>query len=414
MPDKPARRSAVSGALRRPFTQQVAFFRRKLGNQVPTARWDDLTGAQHDTAFVVAGAQKADLLSDLAASVDRAIAEGKSLGAFRKDFDAAVERNGWRGWTGEGSKGGRAWRTRTIYRTNASTSYAAGRRAQLEEANFPFWVYRHGGSKEPRPEHLDWDGLVLPPDHPFWTKHSPPSEWGCSCYILGARSMRAARRLGGDPDKKLPDGWDSIDPATGAPPGIGKGWDYAPGASVSGAVRAAAAKIGGWDHQVAKAFMADVPAALRDALARSYRRLPSVADDTRRYARRVLGESGDAVVEEARTIGLLTSEEITTIEKLIGVRLDGYDLTLSRSAIGHIERGHGVANETERTQRGVRTKDYARLVQVLAAPDKTSKGSEPNTVVFSRRIDGELYVAVFEALGTKRKALTLKTFYIKR
>jgi len=30
--------SSVSGALGRPFTEQVAFFRRKLGNQVPTRR----------------------------------------------------------------------------------------------------------------------------------------------------------------------------------------------------------------------------------------------------------------------------------------------------------------------------------------------------------------------------------------
>jgi uncharacterized protein with gpF-like domain len=198
--------SAVSGALRRPITEQVAFFRQKLGNQVPTERWDDLTREQHDTAFVVAGAQKADLLSDLAASVDRAIAEGKSLDAFRKDFNAAVERNGWHGWTGEGSKGGRAWRTRTIYRANAATSYAAGRRAQLLAGDFPLWVYRHGDSQVPRIEHLGWDGLVLPPAHGFWVKHSPPSEWGCSCYVLGARSPRAAIRLGGKPDKPLPSG----------------------------------------------------------------------------------------------------------------------------------------------------------------------------------------------------------------
>ena len=225
--------SAVAGVLRRPFGEQVAFFRGKLGQLVPTARWDDLDRQQHDTAFMVAGAQKADLLADLAAAVDRAVVEGKSLEAFRKDFDAAVERNDWHGWTGEDSKGGRAWRTRTIYRTNTYVSYSAGRRAQLEAGNFAFWVYRHGGSEHPRLDHLAWDGIALPPDHPFWRTHFPPSDWGCSCYVVGARTAAGVRRLGGDPDKALPENWRALDPRTGAPVGIGKGWDYAPGASVS-------------------------------------------------------------------------------------------------------------------------------------------------------------------------------------
>ena len=52
-------------ALRRPFAEQVAFFRGKLGNLVPTATWRDLWKSQHDRAFMVAGAAKADLLADL-------------------------------------------------------------------------------------------------------------------------------------------------------------------------------------------------------------------------------------------------------------------------------------------------------------------------------------------------------------
>ena len=100
--------SAVSGALRQPFREQVAFFRQKLGNRVPTRRWDDITAQAHDTAFMVAGAQKADLLTDLAASVDRAITEGTSLESFRKDFRAAVDKHDWHGWTGEGTTAGPA------------------------------------------------------------------------------------------------------------------------------------------------------------------------------------------------------------------------------------------------------------------------------------------------------------------
>lgn len=217
----------------KPFAQQLAAWRIRLANQVPTSTWQDLWQSQHDRAFVVAGAMKADLLADLAAAVDKAITNGGTLESFRKDFREIVEKNGWHGWAGEGSKKGEAWRTKVIYKTNLATSYAAGRLAQLREGGFAFYVYRHGGSVEPRIQHLAWDGLVLEADHPFWATHAPPNGWGCSCYITGARSREGAKRVGGKPGKELEDGWQAIDPRTGAPAGIDKGWAYAPGSTVS-------------------------------------------------------------------------------------------------------------------------------------------------------------------------------------
>ncbi len=217
----------------KPFKFQVAAFRLRLAQMQGTAKWDDLWQAQHDRAFMVAGAMKADLLADLAAAVDKAVSQGTGIAEFRRDFRQIVQDRGWHGWTGEGTKGGEAWRTRVIYQTNLATSYAAGRFAQLTEAGFPYWVYFHGNSREPRHQHLAWDGLILPPDHPFWATHYPPNGWGCSCYASGARSLAGAQRLGGKPDLQLPEGWQTPTPRTGAPPGIDKGWAYAPGATVA-------------------------------------------------------------------------------------------------------------------------------------------------------------------------------------
>lgn len=216
-----------------PFAEQQAAFRQRLQNLLPTATWTDLQKNEHDRAFVVAGAMKAELLADLAAAVEKAISRGTTLEQFRKDFREIVQRRGWHGWTGEGSEKGEAWRTRVIYQTNLATSYAAGRRAQLVEGKFRFWVYRHSGAEHPRLHHLAWDGVALPPDHPFWQTHSPPNGWGCGCRIFGARSAAGIRRMGGDPDKQLPEGWGRLDDKTGAPPGIDQGWAYAPGATVS-------------------------------------------------------------------------------------------------------------------------------------------------------------------------------------
>jgi hypothetical protein len=218
----------------KPFAYQVAAYRLRLMQMTPTMKWDDIWQGEHDRAFMVAGAMKVDVLADLAAMVDRAIAEGGTLEDFRRDFRAMVAEKGWQiSPAGQGTKGGEAWRTKVIYKTNMATSYAAGRMAQLRAGGYKFYVYRHGNSLEPRLHHLAWDGLVLPADHPFWDTHAPPNGWGCKCRIMGARSKEFSDVVGGKPEKELPDNWDKIDPKTGAPKGIDRGWAYAPSASVT-------------------------------------------------------------------------------------------------------------------------------------------------------------------------------------
>lgn len=241
----------IRATFRQPFKEQLAAFRLRLGDLVPTSRWDDISRAQHDRGLMVAGAVKADLLADLGAALDKAIAEGTGLEEFRRDFRAIVERRGWHGWTGEGTAKGEAWRTKVIYQTNMLTTMAAGRHAQLIDGNFKFWVYEHSGAAHPRLDHLSWNGLILPSDHPFWATHYPPNGWGCGCRARGARTLAGAIRVGGDPTKTLPDNWQAIDPKTGAPMGVGKGWDYAPGATVTNIVTALKPKLNDLPRQPA-------------------------------------------------------------------------------------------------------------------------------------------------------------------
>jgi len=412
-----AQPSVVSGVLRKPFAEQVAFFRGKLGKLVPTRRWDDIKRAGHDTAFMVAGAQKADLLTDLAAAVDRTISEGKSLQAFRKDFHSIVERRGWHNWTGETTKAGRNWRTRVIYQTNASTSYAAGRVAQLREGGFRFWIYKHNDSvAHPRPLHLSWDGITLPGDHPFWNTHSAPNGWGCRCYLLGARSAAGARRLGGDPGRKLNPSWNKLDPKTGAPVGIDKGWDYQPGDTVSDTVRAMARKTQQWEYVLAKAYMQGVPESVRDDLARSYRELPSVADDVRRYAQAVLA---GRKVPEYRTMGLLTSKDVAQVAQLVkGLDVSLYDFALDRFAPRHVLKKHGNTKvEAGRGQRSVTAHDFSLITVVLNDPDEigySGKSDVGHPVIrYRKRIHDDLYTVTFE-VRKKRRMLALQSLWIKK
>lgn len=218
-----------------PWQDQIDFLRAKL--RLPTERWDDIQRSAHDRAFIVAGAAKADLLADLHESIVKAANGGGGLEAFRRDFRKAVKEHGWEGWTGKGTEGGEAWRTRVIYQTNMATSYAAGRYKQLTQPDFlrlnPFWRYIHSDTvMHPREHHLAWHGLTLKHDHPFWKTHFAPNGIGCQCRItaVSRREGESSARAGlGEP----PAGWDRIDPKTGEQVGIGKGFGYTPGASAT-------------------------------------------------------------------------------------------------------------------------------------------------------------------------------------
>jgi len=444
MPQPAAADPQLAFIFRRPFDEQVAFFRGKLGNLVPTERWDDIWKSAHDRAFMVAGAAKADLLADLAGAVDQAIAEGETLDAFRKRFAAIVEKHGWHGWTGEETAAGRAWRTRIIYQTNLATSYAAGRLAQLKDAGFKYWVYRHTTNEHPRLQHLAWDGLTLPADHPFWQTHYPPSGWGCRCRVVGANGPETAKLLGGKPDyNQPPAGWDAIDPKTGEPPGIDKGWGYMPGRKAEAVKQIASAlakfdpvmadltatfapKTVAWPYEVAKAYMAGVPAGIRDALAMAIRSQPETFEAARRYAELALGvRNGQPIegvhVEPYQTLGLLTRAEAETVAGLTGVesvRSELYDWTIGQYAPRHILKEHGDApTEAARGQRAPIAEDYARIPEIISAPDRiwTDDGG---TVLMEKRFtaaDGseERVVLVWDALK-KRRMLTLTSMRIYR
>jgi hypothetical protein len=191
-----------------PFQEAIDFFRQKVN--LPTEKSTDLMAGMHARAFVVAGAQTSELLADFRAAIDKAIANGTTLDTFKKDFDNIVATHGW------SYKGSRGWRAKTIYQTNLRTAYAAGRYKQMTDPatlkRRPYWQYRHGDSANPRPEHLAWDGLVLPADDPWWSSHYPPNGWGCSCeaFALGERDLKTLGKEG--PDAAPPGGDTNVDP----------------------------------------------------------------------------------------------------------------------------------------------------------------------------------------------------------
>lgn len=235
-----------------PFGEALDFLRQKVG--LPTGVWRDLMREHHDVAFAVAGVTKAQLLADFQEAVSEAIEKGETLRDFQERFDVIVQEHGW------SHRGERGWRSRVILLTNVRTSYAAGRRRQMEAVvvQRPYWQYQHSDSAQPREEHLALDGLVLRHDHPFWRTAYPPNGWGCACYVvsLTPRQVEAMRQAGTLRDTP-PGTVEVVDERTGEVietyPGVTATWAYAPGAT-------------GTDRRAAtlRSAVARLPASLQD------------------------------------------------------------------------------------------------------------------------------------------------------
>ncbi|PKG73169.1 F protein [Shewanella sp. GutCb] len=205
-----------------PFNEQIRFFRNKLN--VPTEGWTDLWQHSHNSGFSVAGAMKDDLLNDFRQAVDAAIADGKSLTWFKKEFNNIVAKHGWQ-HTGKAN-----WRAKVIFDTNMRQSYNAGRYEQLQQ--FDYWRYAHGDSRYPRELHLKWHGTLLPKSDAWWQTHFVSNGWGCKCRIYGV-SQSELERKGLTTTAAPNDGMrDWTDKTSGevhkVPNGIDPGFDYIP------------------------------------------------------------------------------------------------------------------------------------------------------------------------------------------
>lgn len=212
-----------------PMREAVQYLAGKVN--MPTRRWTDIAGPGHARAFAVAGVQAEELLAGIKGELMKAIDGGQTLEQFRQGLEPMMARLGWR----ERGRAYEAWRTRLVYQANLNSAYAAGRYAQMTDPDtldaLPFWIYRHSGKREFRPEHKAWDGRVLEATDAWWRTHYPPNGWGCGCWAEPI-SRRDLRRLGKDgPDAAPTDGtrpW--INPGTGerqqVPVGIDPGWDH--------------------------------------------------------------------------------------------------------------------------------------------------------------------------------------------
>ncbi|EED0799472.1 minor capsid protein [Escherichia coli] len=227
--------------------------------------WRDVWEEEHARAFTVAKVTRLDILEDIRRKLQQALDEGRTAAWFRKELEPVLKEKGWWGEkeitdpdTGEVTiiQQGSTWRLDTIYRTNMTVVYSAGRWAeQMENVDDrPYWKYTAIQDNRTRKTHEALHGTVMRYDDPFWEAFYPPNGWGCRCSVVAMSERDITRRKvtvtsSGDSlgyiAKRVSDmAIDSV-AAFVTPTGIvvspDIGWSYSPGA----AYRPDLAKYGG-------------------------------------------------------------------------------------------------------------------------------------------------------------------------
>lgn len=153
-----------------------------------------------------------EMTKDIYSSLERAMAEGKPLAQWKKEFVKELERKGWvvghdkkisRGIDGKlladpktGEYFGTPRRLDTIYRVNTQAAYAAGRYQRMMDNvdNRPYWQYSAVGDERTRPVHLSLNGLIYRYDDPFWITFYPPNGFNCRCTVIALDDRALARK----------------------------------------------------------------------------------------------------------------------------------------------------------------------------------------------------------------------------
>lgn len=193
----------LSVAFNLPPQAALDWFRANGVQVTATAR--SLSAAEHARAFTVAGVLKGEVLQDIRAGLDKALAEGKTFSAFLDELEPKLRARGWWGRkphdieTGEvlPGRGMTPYRLETVFRTNVQAAYMAGRhQAMLANAQFrPWWEYVAVMDSRTRPSHAAMNGRVFRYDDPAWAAIYPPNGYRCRCRVR-ARSQGEVEREG--------------------------------------------------------------------------------------------------------------------------------------------------------------------------------------------------------------------------
>lgn len=258
-----------------PPAQAINYFKAK--GLKPTFSYADMMDEAHDHAFTVAKMMDVDMLGQIRASLDAAMANGTSFKAWTDQITPILQSGGWWGrkevldpLTGQVivAQLGSPWRLETIFRTNMQTAYAAGAWQEIvaNAETAPLLMYDAVDDDRTRPLHASWDQRVAPVTSQWWLTHYPPNGYNCRCGVIQLSKDEAdalGLQVSLDPPSDGNVEW--TNPRTGEttliPKGIDPGFSHNPGASW-------AAK----QQQLLKEKVAQLPPDMKAAAAKAKKR----------------------------------------------------------------------------------------------------------------------------------------------
>jgi hypothetical protein len=170
---------------------------------VPIRHWNDLGAEEHARAFAVARTMGQGVIDDLYQGFYAVVAEGGTEVDFVEEVTPILRR---KGWLADRPSGQVEARLRLIYDTNLRLARASGRWTRYHSARSALPYLRGVTGRDERvrrppkaaSDHRAWEGIILPIDHPFWTRWWPPLGFRCRCNVIQmTRSQLARFKSGG-------------------------------------------------------------------------------------------------------------------------------------------------------------------------------------------------------------------------
>jgi Phage Mu protein F like protein len=388
-----------------PPREALAFFRAKAIK--PGFDYRDVWREEHATAFTVAKAMQVDVLEGIRDELDRALAEGRTFASFKRDLTPTLQKLGWWGkqeqtdpLTGEvrDVQLGSPRRLKTIYQVNMRTARAAGQvqRAERTKRSHPYFLYELGPSKEHREEHVQWRGLMLPIDHPFWKTHMPTNGYGCKCRVRQVNKREYERLAANDryitesPEIKTRE-WKNkrTGEVSQVPEGIDPGFDINPGqvartehaASVFGTkIKTARPEVGSFAMRNAAEFV-------QSGIQNNYRSWVAPL-----YRRERQGQG------ETQLLAAVTGKTIKGI-RARGIEIDTAAITLQDKQVRHLARPNKHAREHSLSET-----EISLLAKHLVKPKAVLLDAKAQTLIYLVKLSDGSYGKAVVSIGHRNKA----------
>ena len=356
--------------------EAVAFFRQK-GFRIGFD-YRDVWRQEHQAAFTVAKAMQIDLLQDIRAELDKALATGSTFADFQKALMPRLQARGWWGRQEQVDPAdgvakevqlGSPKRLETIYDTNLATAYSEGQweRIQRNQALFPYLEYVRSASVNPRHSHLAYAGLVLRADDAFWQSHLPIKEWGCKCSVV-QHSQRMLEAEGLQLGKAPPEVMRAVvNKRSGetmqVPAGVDPAFHYPPGGRRGNLGR----------MMMDKADTASAATAAKVLGSGREKWLPAVQSEFHEFVGRyAAGENRD--LGARRVVGVLSPQVLASLA-VAGVLPERATVSVNLQKLHHLL---GASRSAERQAKGAGVAFVSSLPQALQEPGEvwldTSRG----------------------------------------